>query len=234
MFAVTVLQTQIFCCCCWCSSSSSSSSVRVPDLFVCLCICYVCPLLLRVWWVMFLKGAFARCWTRDLAEDVWSISSSCVADVWWWAVVLVNKSRLGGLERGGWLRYWGSTPMRIITESHCSKIGTGTSGVSIVVASSWNLSWVENIFLSKWGKLSVSTGNAPTPPCRLFLVSDFSWPFSYAFCTSLWWLVIDCCSALSFSVAHVVFGDWLTAALELLLGCSWSLWWPTDCLFDKV
>jgi hypothetical protein len=39
-----------------------------------------------------LGAVFARCWERDLGEDSWSLSGGCVANVWWWAVVLVNKN----------------------------------------------------------------------------------------------------------------------------------------------
>jgi hypothetical protein len=55
-------------------------------------VCYFVHLLCLSFAFTGLVGAvFARCWTRDFAEDVWSISGGCVADVWWWAVVPVNK-----------------------------------------------------------------------------------------------------------------------------------------------
>jgi hypothetical protein len=39
-----------------------------------------------------LGAVFARCWARDFGEGALSLSCGCVADVWWWAVVLVNKN----------------------------------------------------------------------------------------------------------------------------------------------
>jgi hypothetical protein len=70
-------------------------------------VCYFVHLLCSSFAFTGVVGAvFARCWTRDFAEDVWSISGGCVADVWWWAIVLVNK-------KPAW-RSWTRRPIEVL------------------------------------------------------------------------------------------------------------------------
>ncbi len=80
----------------WCSGDEKMKDV-----------CYFVHLLCSSFAFTGVVGAvFARCWTRDFAEDVWSISGGCVADVWWWAIVLVNK-------KPAW-RSWTRRPIEVL------------------------------------------------------------------------------------------------------------------------
>jgi hypothetical protein len=101
-------------------------------------------------------SVFARCWTRDFAEDVWSISGGCVADVWWWAVVLVNK-------KPAW-RSWTGWLIEVLRFNTNDMLSANTIYVHAVnnpcIVEKEIRSWVNSVSVQSWEWLKEQLTNS--------------------------------------------------------------------------
>jgi len=142
--------------------SAGTAGIRRWSLCVILFICYVCPLHLRAWWVLFLQGVEHGISLRMCEAYPAAALLMCGgAPLCWWI-----RSRLGGLERGGWLRYWGSIQticwvpilfMFMLWNNPCIVEREIRSWVNSVSVQSWE--WLKeeltnsSFCVSAWGNL---------------------------------------------------------------------------------